>query len=465
MKNPDTLTPASADNTSLLLFTDNGQLYAIPSLSVQEILYPQALTPLPFVPPAVEGLINVDGRIAVQLNLARLAGHDGAIPAYHELVLVETGRALCALRVDEVLSREAFSLVAATAPADDASPFSALVTAQIDWQGNAVQVLSPTALGDLVQPRASGTTGTGLIGSTLDNSHTEQSTVQCLSLMAGDTAYALPLRCVTEILEAGPCTPLPGSSDAIDGLYLLRDQVVVVIDLASRLGLPRTRASGTGWYVVIKHPQGHCALAVETVMEIEQLASQYYQPGSDSHAAASGVFALPSGSRILLDPDSLVDADTASLLSRHAATHEKTVQAAEAQERFLEVLLANTRYAIPASTVRRISATLPIEPARDDDGRVRGAVEMEGRIVPVLALEAGLSLSQPAQDKEFILVQYGDTAWAIGVDAVQRIISVPVSHIRQLHRQDDRYISGVIQLDTGLLSILDVSQATQEHTA
>jgi chemotaxis signal transduction protein len=87
---------------SLLLFRSAEQIFAVPALAVQEILYPLPVTPLPFVSHAIEGLINVEGRIAVQLCLAKL-NHLPAPSAHPELVLLDTGRARCALHVDAVI--------------------------------------------------------------------------------------------------------------------------------------------------------------------------------------------------------------------------------------------------------------------------------------------------------------------------------------------------------------------------
>lgn len=464
MKNPDAPQHTDTHDVSLLLFTDNGQLYGVPALSVQEIVYPQPLTPLPFVPPALEGLVSIEGRIAAQVNLARLHGHH-TVPERYELVLIETGRTLCALRVDEVLSRDTFALPITPAPAQTNDPIGALVTTKTLWHDRVVNVLAPTALGTLVQPRIPDTTGTGLVGSTLQHTATEQTSVQCLTLTAGNTTYAMPLRCITEILEAEPCTPLPGHHPAVDGLTLLRQHVLLTVDLAVCLGLPRSRTAGTGWFIVIEQAHGRFALGVDTVMEIEQLPSQQYQAGNGTHAAACGVFSLATGNRILLDPEHLLNTELTALLSQHTARDTADRRAAEAHQQFLDVQLADSHFAIPITAVRRIAAALPIEPAHDSSSRIRGAVEMEGRVIPVLALEAALSLSRPTQDKEIILVQQGELEWAIGVDAVQRILTVPLSRISPLQGQENRYVNAVIQLDTGLLSALDFSQIRQDTAA
>src|SRR6478735_10041688 len=86
-----------------LIFTCGAGRFAIAAPSVQEILRPHAVTPLPFVPACIDGLINVEGKIAVQVNLSQLIGQ-----AHHqgkELILINTERALCALKVDEVLGK------------------------------------------------------------------------------------------------------------------------------------------------------------------------------------------------------------------------------------------------------------------------------------------------------------------------------------------------------------------------
>ena len=65
---------ASGMPDELLIFEQAGQLYALPSSIVKEVLRAFSATPLPNAPPMVEGLLNVRGEIIPLVNLRRRMG-------------------------------------------------------------------------------------------------------------------------------------------------------------------------------------------------------------------------------------------------------------------------------------------------------------------------------------------------------------------------------------------------------
>jgi len=71
------------DELRLLYFRSAGERFALDVAYVREIIPPQVITPVPFVPPTVAGIINHRGAIYTLIRFARLAGlgndHDGAI--------------------------------------------------------------------------------------------------------------------------------------------------------------------------------------------------------------------------------------------------------------------------------------------------------------------------------------------------------------------------------------------------
>ena len=62
------------DELRLLFFRSAGERFALDVAYVREIIPPQAVTPVPFVPPTVAGIINHRGTIYTLISFARLAG-------------------------------------------------------------------------------------------------------------------------------------------------------------------------------------------------------------------------------------------------------------------------------------------------------------------------------------------------------------------------------------------------------
>jgi chemotaxis signal transduction protein len=82
---------------------------------------------------------------------------------------------------------------------------------------------------------------------------------------------------------------------------------------------------------------------------------------------------------------------------------------------------------------------------------------LDGEIIPVLALEYGLTLPHAVIENQYVVIDDKHQQWALSVDAADRIVSVPKSLVNHLTQSDARYVGGVVQLDERLLSLLDFS--------
>jgi purine-binding chemotaxis protein CheW len=77
---------------------------AVPVTAVQEVVRAVAVSPLPDVPPFVEGVINARGTLVPVFDLRRRFGLPPTPPTlHHHFVLAFAGSRLAALRVDRAL--------------------------------------------------------------------------------------------------------------------------------------------------------------------------------------------------------------------------------------------------------------------------------------------------------------------------------------------------------------------------
>ncbi len=91
---------AAGDQVRLLLFRSGGERFALDVAYVREILPRQAVTPVPFVPDSVAGIINHRGAIYTLVRFARLAGL-GA-DRQENVVLLRLPEMAVGLTVDEI---------------------------------------------------------------------------------------------------------------------------------------------------------------------------------------------------------------------------------------------------------------------------------------------------------------------------------------------------------------------------
>ena len=73
---------------------------------------------------------------------------------------------------------------------------------------------------------------------------------QFATFRLGDRMFGIDVRIIREINRILDITPLPFSADYVRGLINLRGQIVTILDLGLRLGLPR-RGTGPGSHNII----------------------------------------------------------------------------------------------------------------------------------------------------------------------------------------------------------------------
>ena len=459
-----------------LVFTSGAGRFALPATCVLEILYPHAVTPLPFVPACIDGLINIEGTIAVQIDFSNMLDHT----QYHgkELVLINTGRTLCALKVDSVLGKRSIQhqnirpvitdeYTTFHAELDNIKPeFFIGVATQND---TTMLIVDHQRIGQLVQAGAISQDGEGMLGKVDNHDDAEEEmTIPCLIVISGNERYAFELSGIMEIIEAGACTPIPSAPNYLKGFHLVRDQALPVIDLLSLMEQPESEKSKI-WIIIIERNNIRYGLLVNTIEGIEHFPLESYEPIVDNDSNLSGLFVYQEKTTILLSPKRIVSEEIFDILSSHANFDtENNAQVVEEAERYLQVSICENRYAIPIEHVKRVAQFFPMEQISDAKDTIRGAIDIDGSIIPVLALEKALALNHLVEQGEYVIVSNSATnhsttgnnqqEWAICVDVVQGLINIPSANIKRMQHGSSHFVNGVAHIDETLISLLNFSQ-------
>lgn len=80
----------------------DSQLFGLPVETVQDVLRPHSITPIPLASSNVAGLINLRGRIVTVIDMRTLMGLDPSPDGHHLEIVVEQGDDLYSLIVDAV---------------------------------------------------------------------------------------------------------------------------------------------------------------------------------------------------------------------------------------------------------------------------------------------------------------------------------------------------------------------------
>src|SRR5690606_9864297 len=135
---------------------------------------------------------------------------------------------------------------------------------------------------------------------------------ELLVLWLDGDPYALPIERVREIVRLRPITPIPRVPDAVRGVISLRGEIVQVLDLRRRLGLPAAEfgPDQRRHRIVVLHGEdGQMAgLLVDRVSEVLRVAADALRPAAPRESDAV-VALVPHGERFasLFDVDRLLD--------------------------------------------------------------------------------------------------------------------------------------------------------------
>ena len=104
---------------------------------------------------------------------------------------------------------------------------------------------------------------------------------ELLVLFLADSRYSIPVDRVREIVRMRPLTPVPRVPSEIRGVIALRGEVVQVVDLRMRLGLPTSEA-GRRTRIIVLHGDDNrvTGILVDAVREVVRVSEDDIRPAT-----------------------------------------------------------------------------------------------------------------------------------------------------------------------------------------
>lgn len=96
-------------------------------------------------------------------------------------------------------------------------------------------------------------------------------TLALISFNLLNELYGIDLNSLQEILKAKSIARVPGSSDYLHGMINLRGNLITVVDLKRRLGLPFGEISKDSRVMIVHHGERSIGLLVDKVLEIVKI--------------------------------------------------------------------------------------------------------------------------------------------------------------------------------------------------
>lgn len=92
--------------------------------------------------------------------------------------------------------------------------------------------------------------------------------IRLITFRVGDESFVLDIMAVRQIVPYSGSTPVPYSPEFVEGIIVLRNEVIPVIDLRARLFPGKGRCEGQPLIMILRTPDGTIGLKVEEVRRI-----------------------------------------------------------------------------------------------------------------------------------------------------------------------------------------------------
>lgn len=135
--------------------------------------------------------------------------------------------------------------------------------------------------------------------------------LEILEFKVGENHYGINVAKIKEILSYQPATPIPNTHPCVEGIFMPRDEVISIIDLAKNLGLPASANVSKDMYIVTNFNKINIAFHVHTVLGIHRVSwSEIIKPdgavNSGSGGVATGIVKLDNRLIVILDFEKIV---------------------------------------------------------------------------------------------------------------------------------------------------------------
>jgi chemotaxis signal transduction protein len=449
----------SSGTAELLTLLIDNRRYAVEARCCHEAARPGPVTPLPFVPGYIEGLVNIDGRIATQLDLGRLfAGSE--VPAPGEaLLLLETGRTPCALRVQQVGDRISVGLaqVERLQPAVGDAATARCLAGRFSHAGDEVLLLDPAQVGLLVRANPLPPGQPGLVGKAPQRQAVAEENVQVLAVKAAGARYGFVLGSIIELVERQACTPLAGAPAWLAGVSPLRGEPFVMASLPALLGQAVPDDAGLPpWALMVNQDGMTYGVLVDEVSGIEDYAPSAVTPIHHPDSAIAAVLETRDGElAMLVEPQRLLNMQKLDELRLFAPDVLDTMVGNEqASVECLAVSIAGERFAIPLDCINRIVAYRPCEPLESEAGHVLGAIDVDGRVVPVVNANPDVPAHFDGWS-EYVVIEHAQASYAVRVSHTHEVLQLPAKDITQSVHAGKAYVAAVARCGDELYSMFN----------
>ncbi len=296
----------------------------------------------------------------------------------------------------------------------------------------------------------------------LERNSGEGDSERYLVFKMGDERYALKIDYLREIISMPKSfTELAGSSEEIEGMIQLREELLVVADLRCYYNIkPRINDKNR---ILIAHSNGkHIGLIVDEIIDIRDFELHNIEDMPDN-------FRDKKLSGIYHSKHHLVSIIGDNILSQLIKENEKLIvgeehtEVSEESKVAMEVVvfkLGKEEYAINIEEVAEIIDMVPVTTVPDSHNLIDGIINIRGQVVTVASLYKRLGIEyKELEDRKVIICDSGNHRIGFAVDSVSDVINIYNEDVRP-EEDGNELFTNVLHLDGGsrLVLLFDLSK-------
>jgi purine-binding chemotaxis protein CheW len=115
--------------------------------------------------------------------------------------------------------------------------------------------------------------------------------VQMASFRVGNEEYVIDIMRIKEIINPLKITPVPSSSDLIEGMINLRGVIIPIVDLRKRFRLPQESWAKQSKYIIVAISGKIVGIVVDEVLEVVRIRRDLLKPSPEIYQGREpGIF-------------------------------------------------------------------------------------------------------------------------------------------------------------------------------
>lgn len=135
--------------------------------------------------------------------------------------------------------------------------------------------------------------------------------LEVLEFKVGDNYYGINVAKIREILPYQSPTPIPNAHPFIEGIFMPRDMVISIVDLAKCMNLPQSDNKASDMFIITNFNKLNVAFHVHSVVGIHRISWQdIIKPdetiSTDKNGIATGIIKMDKKLIIILDFEKII---------------------------------------------------------------------------------------------------------------------------------------------------------------